>query len=533
MTKVQWYSGIQANMACRACRTESDMENVITVPHVLSDKPSVGFNRCSACGTLNCDLLVFTDYDEDNAPMENAQWMRHYLQCGAGIDFMIRPLQRISMDGELSLLDVGCGVGFTVSYWNWAKRDGHGVEPSAYGRLGSKIVDDRIIPNYLSDAPALNERKFDRVFSSEVIEHVNDPESFVTELKAVTTHDGILILTTPNAGYVDPLNPLIVLMAALSPGLHRLIFSQQALEGLLRRVGFAHVCVLEVNERLIAYASEVPFERTEDPTAEMNSYLQFLLDKSATADNSDLRGGLLFRAFKEQVNAGDFDSALATRNALDALVKNDFSLDLTHPEQVRKRLLRTSTFEEYGSVAPYFTPAYLFYSAMLALQDRAFLPDALRGFEIAAELTQHGVSLAPSLFHEAMMLYWPAKLHVAIAAILLDKQDAAKMVLQEILDSDISIIARPDNAVRLRAMRELGVTALQSGEPERAMSLFRQVAERAPEMRADVLALYKTACAQAQRPASIFTATRKSSLFSVFARSFNRMRNGRRRRAIK
>lgn len=499
LAKVHWSNGTHTSMACRACGTESNMEHVITVPHVLLDKPSMGFNRCSACGSLNCDLSVFTDYDEDDAFTENAQWMRHYLQSGAGIDFMIRPLQRIGMRGELSLLDVGCGVGFTVSYWNWAKGDGYGVEPSAYGRLGSRILDDRIIPNYLSDVPALNGRKFDRVFSSEVIEHVNNTESFVSELKAVTARHGILVLTTPNAGYISPENPLGVLMAALSPGLHRLLFSHQGLKDLLRRAGFAHVSVLEVNERLIAYASEVSFERAEDPAAEMKSYVQYLMDKSATADNPDLRSGLLFRLFKEQVNAGTFESALATGNALRTLIQQTFELDLADPEQVRDRVLRSSTFDSFGLVAPYFTPSYLFYASMLTLQGKAFLPDALRGFEIAAELTEHSMALAPSLFQEAASLYWPAKLHVAVAAMRLNQKDKAKMVLQEILDGGSNIMARPDTALHLRAMRELGVATMQSGEPECAMSLFRQVAERAPEMRADVLALYKTARAQAQR----------------------------------
>lgn len=498
LAKVHWTNGTQTRMACRACGIESDMAHVISVPHVLLDKPSMGFNRCSACGTLNCDLTVFTDYDEDNAFTENAQWMRHYLQSGAGIDFMIRPLQRIGMRGQLSLLDVGCGVGFTVSYWNWAKGDGHGVEPSAYGRLGARILDGSIIPDYLSDVPALNGRKFDRVFSSEVIEHVNDTAGFVAELKAVTAQDGILVLTTPNAGYIDPLNPLGVLMAALSPGLHRLLFSQQALEDLLRRTGFAYVSVLEVNERLIAYASEVPFERIEDLAAEKKSYVRYLLDKSATADDPDLLSGLLFRAFKEQVNAGDFDGALSTGNALLALIQGTYQLDPDDPETMRERVLRTSTFDEFGVVAPYFTPAYLYYAAMLTLQGKAFLPDALRGFEVAAELIQHGIALAPSLFQEAASLYWPAKLHVAIAAMRLDQHDKAKAVLQEILDGDSHMMARPDNALQLRALRELGVATLQSGEPERAMALFRQIAERAPDMRADVMGLYKTAHGQAQ-----------------------------------
>lgn len=51
------------------------------------------------------------------------------------------------------------------------------------------------------------------------------------------------------------------------------------------------------------------------------------------------------------------------------------------------------------------------------------------------------MALAPSLFQEAASLYWPAKLHVAIAAMRFDKKDKAKIVLQEILDGASNIMA--------------------------------------------------------------------------------------------
>lgn len=419
--------------------------------------------------------------------------MRHYIQVGAGIDSMVRCVQRLEIKPGMSLLDVGCGVGFTVSFWNWAKGKGHGLEPSAYGRLGAEILDTSVIPAYLSEAPQLNGQKFDRVFSSEVIEHVNDTASFLMDLKSVTSDKGVLVLTTPNALFIDPYQPHGTVVAALSAGFHRLLFSKQALESSLQVAGFKNFIVMELNERLIAYASDQKIDYIEHPEVEQLAYISYLRETAAAKSNSDLKIGLLFRAFKELVNNGSFDEAVDIGQEIRLLVQKDFGLDLLDVKNVHDSLKKASTFEEFGQIAPYFTPVFLFYAAMLTLNGKPFLQDPHSGFEVSVALCSFGVSMVPSLFQEAGSIYWIGKLHVAISAIRTGDHTVAKIVLQAILDgkSDISIVR--DDIIFLRAMREMGVVLLQTGDPERAMGLFRTVAERSQDLRADVLDLYSVA----------------------------------------
>jgi hypothetical protein len=53
----------------------------------------------------------------------------------------------------------------------------------------------------------------------------------------------------------------------------------------------------------------------------------------------------------------------------------------------------------------------------------------------------------------------------------INQKDKAKMVLQEILDGGSNIMARPDTALHLRAMRELGVATMQSGAGQSLLAL--------------------------------------------------------------
>ena len=124
--------------------------------------------------------------------------------------------------------------------------------------MGRDMLGADIRLDYLADATALRGRRFDVVFSSEVIEHVPDPRAFLRELADHLAPGGTLAVTTPSAEIVDRRSSPTVMIAALSPGLHQMLFSAVALEAALREAGFAHVAVEVQTERLVAFASHAP-----------------------------------------------------------------------------------------------------------------------------------------------------------------------------------------------------------------------------------------------------------------------------------
>jgi len=52
----------------------------------------------------------------------------------------------------------------------------------------------------------LKEGTFDVITSFETVEHFDERNDFLTELKRVLAPDGVLILSTPNANYSQPVN---------------------------------------------------------------------------------------------------------------------------------------------------------------------------------------------------------------------------------------------------------------------------------------------------------------------------------------
>lgn len=501
MARIRWNDGGRAEIACRACGASSVMSHVVTTPHTVHGKPDVDFYLCPVCFSVNAIIEKFTDYDEDGSFSEEPAFVRHYLQVGAGIDSMIRLLQRSNAEPGSTMIDVGCGFGFTVDFWNWAKGGGGcGVEPSLYGRLGQSVLDASISTEYLANAAQLNSRRYDRVLSSEVIEHVDDIAGFIAELRGVLAPGGVMILTTPNAEFIRPENTWSVVIAALSPGLHRVLFSRAALERALHEAGLMHVEVTCHGQQLIAFASDIPFKLSVNPEAERSEYNDYLRASIKKQRNGDLTMGFLFRYLEEQVNLGRLQEAREAWDPLCEMVRAMYNLNLRDLDEVRQRLNKAWDFEEYVGQVPVFLSAALYYAAMATLNGQDFLTDAKTGFMAAADAAEHEFSTAPSFAQKAASIYWWARIHVAVAAIQTSDHATAQRELQLLLDArlDVSAPLRPSQEQALRANRELGLSLLQSGQPERAMAFLREVIQQGGDAgRKDAGGLYVVALEQA------------------------------------
>lgn len=99
-------------------------------------------------------------------------------------------------------LDVGCGAGYAMQK---ATEDlnctctGIDPEPGAHGvgrYLKDMVNTIPILQGFAEDLP-LDDKHFDVVFSSHVLEHVNDERKSLQEMKRVLKDDGLLIIGMP------------------------------------------------------------------------------------------------------------------------------------------------------------------------------------------------------------------------------------------------------------------------------------------------------------------------------------------------
>lgn len=97
------------------------------------------------------------------------------------------------------ILDVGCGLGFFLSGLD-DKFDKYGVEISKLASIDA-LHYGKVFNGTLEDAK-FEENFFDVVILYHVIEHLDSPESVLTEIKRILKKDGILLIGTPNFGCI-------------------------------------------------------------------------------------------------------------------------------------------------------------------------------------------------------------------------------------------------------------------------------------------------------------------------------------------
>jgi SAM-dependent methyltransferase len=152
-------------------------------------------------------------------------------------------LQR-ELRAEDRVLDLGCGAGqfSALAAASGASTTGVDVAEAALQRARATYpdLDFRQVP---FDGPLpLEDNSVDLVWASEVIEHVADTASWLSEVRRVLAPGGRLLLTTPAHGrlrlllhgverYSDP------------QGDHLHLYTARSLSGLLREFGFAGVTV--------------------------------------------------------------------------------------------------------------------------------------------------------------------------------------------------------------------------------------------------------------------------------------------------
>lgn len=406
---VRWHADQRLEGRCVVCTTDGSHRLVLTV-HGPDDNLRE-LLQCSNCESLfykSPQILPFGGLFPD-------EYWRHYVEVGAGIHFMIRPLIEGAPHPDATLLDVGCGFGFTVDFWRRARGAAAvGLEPAAYGRVGRERLGAHIINSTLDEAVELVDDTFDLVYSTEVIEHVADPSTFAADLASRVARGGGLILTTPNAAAVHPAAAASSLIASLSPGSHYVMFSPSALEETLRQVGFPHVEVIEHEDRLLAFASTAPLERPAvDTVAPYIDYLQLVIDDEGA--DPYVRLGMTFRLLAELTNRGQYERAAIVSHRHTALCTEIFGAP---PEKLAKRVLTAGRINivQYGALAPYHLSPVLFYTAMLKRNHDRDPAQAQRLFTLAHRVAAAEVAADASSFQEAASLRWLAAFEAATAA---------------------------------------------------------------------------------------------------------------------
>jgi 2-polyprenyl-3-methyl-5-hydroxy-6-metoxy-1,4-benzoquinol methylase len=156
-------------------------------------------------------------------------------------------LAMLDKNANQCILDMGCGNGYLVNLLVDKGYNAFGTDASAEGiAIARQTNPNRFFIQDLSagELPQeLQNQKFDTIISTEVIEHLYDPEGFINFCMDVLKGKGEIIITTPYHGYLKNLtlsllNKWDTHMNPMWHGGHIKLWSKQTLSKALTNAGF-------------------------------------------------------------------------------------------------------------------------------------------------------------------------------------------------------------------------------------------------------------------------------------------------------
>ncbi len=183
---------------CPACTS-----GVSTVRYVYS----VGEKQCDILSCHECGMMfarpvpisVLTERQMDSvgdAELFHNRLLR-WLHRNFVVKREIRHVKRLLKRERFTMLDIGCGTGWTTRIWQELGAEVTGMEPSP---ARSKVASDQygfpVIASYVEDLAC--EEKFDVIVMRHVLEHFADPYMVLTKVKGHLKDGGLLVVIVPN-----------------------------------------------------------------------------------------------------------------------------------------------------------------------------------------------------------------------------------------------------------------------------------------------------------------------------------------------
>lgn len=142
---------------------------------------------------------------------------------------------------KIQHLDVGCSAGFMIEVGLTLGFNSFGVEFSSEAiSHASPQIREKIRHIDINELAREKQSKFDLITGFDIVEHIQDPSSFLKSLSQLLNPGGLLVLTTP-----DPEHFLAKTMGTrwpmFQPMQHTILFSKRGLKSNLENANFEQI----------------------------------------------------------------------------------------------------------------------------------------------------------------------------------------------------------------------------------------------------------------------------------------------------
>ncbi|EIJ35105.1 class I SAM-dependent methyltransferase [Thiothrix nivea] len=368
--RVVWYEPQPATTdACTVCGNTQHNHLVLQVAHWVKDMGMMQVALCGACGSAWFPDMerYLVPYPDQNIILQDPDfpyYIYHYLEMVGGLDWKVSLLERLPFTGFQSVLEIGCNAGVMLDYCRtmWDATTVIGLEPSAYGVMGGKLLEIPIQSHYLRDAPEVQGRRFDFIYATEVLEHVQQPLEFLQELRQYLTDNGVVMLTTPRAGALNTQTPPGELLAALSPGAHYFLLSPEKLADLAQQAGFSwhHIEPFGMTQMAVLSRQPVALRPWFDVKERIREYYQRKTRLAVQDARVQLGHWINYHTHTAQADIPVEENVVL---AIKSRLRHLFGIDLQQPQALLEQVLAADSLVGMGKAMPYALPFYLYWQA--------------------------------------------------------------------------------------------------------------------------------------------------------------------------
>jgi ubiquinone/menaquinone biosynthesis C-methylase UbiE len=128
-------------------------------------------------------------------------------------------IQLLDAQPNLRILEVGCGAGNVLDRVPTGTRVGIDLSAFLLHKAGQRLKKRASLLRMNAESLAFADASFDRVYCSEVLEHVIDPTAVLREIRRVLRPNGLAVISVPNEDAINRLKRT----AFRIPGVRRLV----------------------------------------------------------------------------------------------------------------------------------------------------------------------------------------------------------------------------------------------------------------------------------------------------------------------
>lgn len=193
-------------MRCPICESRNIKKEYVLYDDRYGYPDSFNIWKCTDCdfyflennlGKKDIENLYTNYYPRKDFDFRFLQPAKKYIPI-LGWFFRSKSRAYIWIPKNKRILDIGCGTGETLLYHKKRGCEVYGIDPDSNLKILSEMYNLNIHTG-IFDSSIYQKNFFDYITMDQVIEHVNDPVHFLSEVKKILKQDGKIIISTPNS----------------------------------------------------------------------------------------------------------------------------------------------------------------------------------------------------------------------------------------------------------------------------------------------------------------------------------------------